>query len=802
MRDTLASLVPDRIRESYALKFRATAFTVIVLLAAVGAVTYVQTTDALRQTTEDRLESAATAQAASLGDWVDSLQTEASLLAETDAIANGDTDRVQSFLDEKIGDPALDTSVLAIHYLDASEPVVEASSNTQFVGVNPQDRGVPWAMGGVQVPTDGPVVSDAFVGPKVNQPVVAVLAPIESKPDQLLVLMVNVGARADRLPETSGETVTRVVNDRGTIIMSHRQDEILTQNAGPSDTQSVDAAAVERGLQGESGYEERSGSNGTVAMGYAPVEGANWVVTTRTPKANAFAVQQFVTQNLAVLLLIAVGGFLLLGLTIGRPTATALDDLSDTAAAIADGDVNADVAETDRVDELGEVQAAFRETQAYVATVAEQAEALAAQDFDDPVLDERVPGPLGAAIENTRADLQQSIADIEAAKEDAIESQQRAEQMATRLDEQASQFQTVMEDIAAGDLTRRLDTDVENDSLAAIAESTNQMLAELQRTIGAVRSFATDVEASAEDICTSAEELETASDEVATTTQEIAAGAERQDEYLGDVLGEMNELSATVEEIAASSKEVAEQSTQAAGLGRDGCEQATEAAEEISLTADEVERVAAEVSRLDDEMERIGEIAVLIDDIAEQTNLLALNANIEAARAGSGGSGDGFAVVADEIKDLSEETSTRTDEIEAIIEDVQELTNELATDMREVREKMLAGADEVTETRDIFEDVVDYVEEANGGIQSIDDATDQQATAAEEIVTMVDEVSDISSQTATDTGDLAAAAEEQTASISTVTGQIGELADEAAELRKLTGEFTVETEAAAAPTDD
>jgi methyl-accepting chemotaxis protein len=111
--------------------------------------------------------------------------------------------------------------------------------------------------------------------------------------------------------------------------------------------------------------------------------------------------------------------------------------------------------------------------------------------------------------------------------------------------------------------------------------------------------------------------------------------------------------------------------------------------------------------------------------------------------------------------------------------------------MAAVRESMLDGAKEVAETRDIFEDVVEYVEEADGGIQAIHDATDQQTDATEDIASMIDEVGDVSAETARDTGDLAAAAEEQTASIASVTDRIDDLADDADQLHDLTTQFTV-----------
>jgi methyl-accepting chemotaxis protein len=68
----------------------------------------------------------------------------------------------------------------------------------------------------------------------------------------------------------------------------------------------------------------------------------------------------------------------------------------------------------------------------------------------------------------------------------------------------------------------------------------------------------------------------------------------------------------------------------------------------------------------------IGQVVGLITGITEQTNLLALNATIEASRAGE--AGKGFAVVASEVKALAQQTAHATQNIAHKIDQVQSET--------------------------------------------------------------------------------------------------------------------------------
>ncbi len=777
---SLESALPDVVRKSYLRKFALIVLVVTVAVTSLGLYTQERVSAELTDQRNAQLETSVQQEAAGMATWAQRQREATRMLSNHEVVRSGSLQDVSDLM--RAEDERLPAYVQAVHYVDLEKEKVERTSGVAMMGRDLADLGAEWERGELTFESDADVATSAtYRQLSINRQAFA--SPVPGR-DAAVMFVVNTTAVASDFRNAIEGGETRVVDRDGRVLFAHNESEELTV-----DPQGQRAVAALNGT-GEAGVIESNGS----LLAYAPVEGTNWLVVKSVPTSAAYSLRDEVQTNVLALVAVALGGLAVIGVVVGRGVKGSLGALSRRARALADGDLDTEMAAGDRIDEVGEVQAAVRETQVYLQTVAAQAEALAAREFDDNALDEDVPGALGDSLDRMHRDLEGFVDDIEQARTESEQAREEAERLANDLERQAEQFSATMSRAADGDLTRRLDDDVDNDAMREIARSCNEMLAELERTVDRIDDFAREVDGASETIAASAREVETASEEVSDTVQAIAADAERQDETVQEAAGEMTDLSATIEEVASSADEVAGTSQAAAEAGDEGRATAARTVEEMDAVEATAGATAEQIEALDAEMDRIGEVVEFIEDVAEQTNVLALNASIEAARAGE--AGEGFAVVADEIKSLARETTEATDEIGDLIAEVQDATGEAVTDMREMSDRVADGVDSVEATVEHLEEIVERVEDADDGVQSISAATDDQAASTEEVVAMVDEVGDVSSQTADRAESAAAAAEEQTAAITEVTRNIDSLSEQAGDLRALTEQFETSADSA------
>ncbi|MEZ3114680.1 methyl-accepting chemotaxis protein [Halobaculum sp. MBLA0147] len=549
------------------------------------------------------------------------------------------------------------------------------------------------------------------------------------------------------------DTRTRVVNGQGEVVYDSANPNFVgSQHIGGA---GVDSPAVETGLANPGAAAtlrlspEESSLGETTLSSYDKVDGADWVVVSYGRPGALFSTVNLVWRDLLVLLTLVgvlLGGY---ALVVERPAARRMASLGVEVRRLRDGELDTEIERT-RGDELGD---------------------------------------LAEGLDTMRRNLKTEIDRAQSAREDAESAREEAEALSEHLTTKADAYAAALERLADGDFTTRVDPESDHEGMAQMGETLNDVVGDLESTLGAVQRFADDVAASMEELAASADEIEDAAADVSDTVGEITADADDQRDRLQSVGDEMEDLSATVEEVAATMTEVADNAERAGQYRREGREAAEDASEALEEIKAETDEAVGAVEELVEQVADIGEFADVIADVADQTNMLALNANVEAARTDT--DGDGFAVVADEIKQLAEEAGDRADDIESLIEDIEAQSERTVERMRAASDQLETSNDTVERAIETFYDIDEVVAEVNDGIQDVTRATEDQATTTEEVAATVDEVTAIAERTAAEAEDVASAAEQQTTATGQVSRTAEQLAADAGDLSNTVAQFEV-----------
>jgi len=267
-----------------------------------------------------------------------------------------------------------------------------------------------------------------------------------------------------------------------------------------------------------------------------------------------------------------------------------------------------------------------------------------------------------------------------------------------------------MASIATGDadLTRRLD-DSGNDELSVLAGNFN--------------SFAASIQSMVQDLANTLADLQQVVTDVNHNAQATRTNADLQHEETTSVATAMEQMLAAAQEVAENAASGATSAQLGASQASDGERTLQAASQVIDGLSHKVENGAEVMSTLTREVADISSVLDVIRDIAEQTNLLALNAAIEAARAGD--KGRGFAVVADEVRTLASRTQNSTQEIQQMIERLQQGTRDAVNVMQAIEQ---GGQTSVAESNRASEALA----KASAAIQDISSLNTRIAAATEE----------------------------------------------------------------------
>jgi methyl-accepting chemotaxis protein len=361
---------------------------------------------------------------------------------------------------------------------------------------------------------------------------------------------------------------------------------------------------------------------------------------------------------------------------IGRGISKPVVSLTTAMEALANGDLETEVAGGDRGDELGQM-------------------AKAVLVFRD------------AGLEKIRLEGQTA----EQRREAEAERRRNAEAQAKAAEEQAQVVALLakgLKNLSDGDLTFRL-TDGFSDTYRQIRDDFNTAVAQLQATIQAIAAAAR---------------------EVAGASSEISGGTTDLSQRTEEQAASLEQTSAALEEISATVKKNAENAQQANQF-------AVGTREVADRGGAVVAQAVSAMARIDESSRKISDIISVIDEIARQTNLLALNAAVEAARAGE--AGRGFAVVASEVRSLAQRSSQAARDIKDLItnssgqvEEGVELVNRAGASLTEIVDSIKRVAEIVSEIASASAEQSTGIDQVNVALSQMDEVTQQNSALVEQ----------------------------------------------------------------------
>jgi methyl-accepting chemotaxis protein len=415
---SLERVLPEFVRSRYALKLLGVSLLIVLVITALATVTVFQVSDRVSGDQLDSVETNAELEARALGQWIDGKQQVIRALSNHEALTPLDRSRTQATLEGELAALSLETESLAVverspnRHSNGTRETIIASTEASVVGEPLATTDVDWKpeIGFNFDDTDD--VRLSWVYTDGNATLVALASPTQDG-EHVLMAEYRTGVRAERF--------TSALPGTETLVLGGFTAFVLFDERGPSDfrpyTDNRSNSTIGRAILDSDPTSELNGSvlTDTEVKGYHSVPGdkVDWVVVKEVPRSAALAVTDRVERDLWLLVALVVAGFLLVGLVIQRGPIRSVQELARQANALADGDLSVDVERGKRIDEVGEVRAAFGNTKDYIQTIADQAEALSRQAFDAAVLDADIPGRVGESMATMQRDLQHFITRLE-----------------------------------------------------------------------------------------------------------------------------------------------------------------------------------------------------------------------------------------------------------------------------------------------------------------------------------------------------------------------------------------------------
>lgn len=544
-------------------------------------------------------------------------------------------------------------------------------------------------------------------------------------------------------------------------------------------SQEINSKGVEQVLAGKKGTDIYNDYRDVSVMSaYTPlnIKGLNWGLIAEIDEAEIQGHISSMTWKIAITALIVLALALVVGYIFSSSISNSINSTIKVLAEIAKGNLNQRPVTIKSKDEVGALGVACNTMLENLGVFAKQAECIAKEDLNAPVLKNHIPGQLGDALKVMVENLRLTANRLNLLAAGDVDNPQlkwskpvSADQVLTYslktttdvLQGLLKSVESLIEAAKMGDLNQRVNDASFEGAYKTLARGLNQMLIAIEEPIRKINTVTSMV--SEKDLSTLVsgnyngifKELQNSLNRTIENLRENISNIAENSRGLSQSALEFNTISDNLAQNANNTALKSTSVTSGSELVRSNVQetevstaQFSESIQEISKNTNEaaaVVRKASEgakkalklINELGERCVEIEQVVQMINDISNQTKLLALNATIESARAGA--EGKGFAIVAAEVKQLAGQTAESTDIIKDKITTLQRDTNKSIESIEEVNtimEKMTVIsqtiASAVEEQTVITKEIRNNVSRASQGIAEITHNIEEVSHAAED----------------------------------------------------------------------